>query len=158
MELEELYRRHYGMVVGFLRGLGADGALAEALAAETFCRAVARIGQFDGRGRLSTWLCQIAKHLYFDECRRRRRQAPLEAAEAASSGPEDGLLERETAAELRRLAAALPEPAGTVFHMRLAGRPFREIGAALGRTEPWARVTYFRAKNQILKEWEGLQR
>ena len=42
--------------------------------------------------------------------------------------------------------------------MRLAGRPFREIGAALGRTEPWARVTYFRAKNQILKEWEGLQR
>lgn len=155
MDLEVLYRRYYGLVLGFLRGLGADAPLAEELAAETFCRAVARIGRFDGRGRLSTWLCQIAKHLYFDECRRRKRQAPLDEAAPAAPGPEDGVVERETAAELRRLAGRLPEPASTVFRMRLAGRPFRDIGAALGRTESWARVTYFRAKNRILKEWEG---
>jgi len=33
--------------------------------------------------------------------------------------------------------------------------PFREIGSALGKTETWARVTYFRVKEHIIKEMEG---
>ena len=29
---------------------------------------------------------------------------------------------------------------------------FAEIGSILGRTENWARVTYYRAKQQLIKE------
>ena len=39
--------------------------------------------------------------------------------------------------------------------MRLEGLSHREIGAALGRSETWARVTFFRAKGQILERMEG---
>ena len=42
-----------------------------------------------------------------------------------------------------------------VFLMRLEGMSFRDIGLALGKTENWARVTYFRIKSKILQEMEG---
>ena len=42
-----------------------------------------------------------------------------------------------------------------VFIMRLEGMPFRDIGLALGKSENWARVTYFRVKGKILQEMEG---
>ena len=35
------------------------------------------------------------------------------------------------------------------------GLSFREIGEALGKTENWARVTFFRTKNEILDRLEG---
>lgn len=155
MDLEALYRQHYRMVFGYLRGLGCDRALAEELAAETFCRALARIDRFDGRGRLSSWLCQIAKHLYFDERRRQKRHAPLEDQCGDAPSPEEAAVDRMTADELARAAAALPEPGRTVFRMRLTGLSHREIGAALDRSENWARVTCFRAKHRILEQWEG---
>lgn len=61
---------------------------------------------------------------------------------------------RETAASVRRAAEALPPERRQVFWMRLEGLSFREIGAALGRSENWARVTYFRAKNKVLERVE----
>ncbi len=42
--------------------------------------------------------------------------------------------------------------------MQLEGLSHREIGAALGRSETWARVTFFRVKSQILErmeDWHG---
>ena len=38
--------------------------------------------------------------------------------------------------------------------MRVRGLSFRQIGDALGRTENWARVTFFRAKARILERLE----
>ena len=34
----------------------------------------------------------------------------------------------------------------------LGSLSFAEIGSILGRTENWARVTYYRAKQQLIKE------
>ena len=40
--------------------------------------------------------------------------------------------------------------------MRVFGElPFRAIGQVFGKTEGWARVTYYRAKSRILRQWEA---
>ena len=40
-----------------------------------------------------------------------------------------------------------------MLYLRLLGSiSFREIGSILGQTENWARVTYYRAKLQLIKE------
>ena len=47
----------------------------------------------------------------------------------------------------------MPEPGREVLYLRLLGTlSFAEIGAVLGRTENWARVTYYRAKQVLIKE------
>ena len=47
----------------------------------------------------------------------------------------------------------MSEPGREVLYLRLLGSlSFAEIGSILGRTENWARVTYYRAKQQLIKE------
>ena len=46
----------------------------------------------------------------------------------------------------------LPEKTREVVYLRLSGElPFSEIGAILGESETWARVTFYRAKQKLLE-------
>ena len=65
---------------------------------------------------------------------------------------EETLADRDTARQLHRLLHDLPEPYKEVFSLRIFGElPFAQIGELFGKTESWAWVTYFRAR-QKLKE------
>lgn len=51
---------------------------------------------------------------------------------------------------LLRLVHDLPEPAREVVYLRaFGGLSFREIGDVCGRTETWARVTFYRSKEKL---------
>ena len=65
------------------------------------------------------------------------------------------VLREETRLELLKRVHALAEPAREVVYLRTWGNlSFKEIGAVLGRTENWARVTFYRAKEQLRKDVE----
>lgn len=149
---ERFYRENYRVVYGYLLSLCADRETAEDLAADTFLRAYERIGRYDGSCKPSTWLCQIGKNLWFNERKRRLRREKLDRVEEGSGpSPEETAAQRDALDRLFRAAEALPEMSRQVFRMRLAGLSFKEVGQALGRSENWARVTSFRAKNQVLE-------
>ena len=58
----------------------------------------------------------------------------------------------EPIALLKRLHG-LEEPLREVMYLRAFGAlSFREIGDILGRTENWARVTFYRGKERLKKE------
>ena len=66
------------------------------------------------------------------------------------------LEDREKALALHRILHGLPEPYKEVFGLRVFGElPFGAIGQIFGKTEGWARVTYYRAKSRILRQWEA---
>ena len=153
MTLEELYRENYPIVYGYLLSLCGSAAMAEDLASETFLRAMEHLRSFDGKCRPSTWLCTIGKNLYCNEQKRLKRHLPLEENGLPPDlGFESDLLDREEARQLLSAAKALPEPQRQVFFMRVAGSSFRDIGEALGKTENWARVTFFRTKTKLLQK------
>lgn len=155
MTWEAFYRDNYRIVYGYLLALCRDPDMAEELAAEAFFRAVERYRDYDGEGRPAAWLCRVARNLFVDEKRRRRRQLPLEDTPEGRTPPlEETVDRRETTAAVRRAAEELSPEGRQVFWMRLEGLSFREIGEALGRNENWARVTYFRAKNKVLERVE----
>ena len=76
-DLDEIYQQYSGTVTAYLTRLSGSPELAEELMQETFYRAVKNIDRFDGRSSVYTWLCGIAKHLYFDSLRRRKPTEPL---------------------------------------------------------------------------------
>lgn len=156
MNLEQFYRDNYHIVYGYLLSLCGSKALAEDLTSETFLKAIAKIGSYDGSVKPSTWLCAIGKNLYINERKRFRRHVPLDSVVVAEEHTmEEKLIEKDQASRILRLSRELEEPKNQVFAMRLNGLSFREIGEALGKTENWARVTFFRAKNEILDRMEG---
>ena len=156
MNLERFYRENYHIVFGYLLSLCGNPALAEDLTSETFLKAITKIDSYDGSVKPSTWLCAIGKNLYLNERKRFSRHVPLDSVAIAEDDTmEERIIEKDTAKRIEQLSRKLEEPKNQVFAMRLNGLSFREIGEALGRTENWARVTFFRAKNEILAELEG---
>lgn len=152
-DMSEVYRRHARTVYKFLLARTHDPGLAEELTQETFYQAVKSADRFDGGCRVSVWLCQIAKHLWYQHLRKSRREAPLpegEPPDAPAASAEESLLEREGRLDLLRLIHGLPEEQREVVYLRaFGGLSFREIGDVLGRTETWARVTFYRTKEKL---------
>ncbi len=151
-DMNEIYHRHAQTVYKFLLSQTRDADLAEELTQETFCQAVRSIDRFDGGCKISVWLCQIAKHLWYQHLRRHRREAPMpeEPPESLVPSAEEGLLEREGRLGLLRLIHDLPpEPREVVYLRAFGGLSFREIGDVMGRTETWARVTFYRTKEKL---------
>ena len=156
MNLEQFYRDNYHIVFGYLLSLCGSKAMAEDLTSETFLKAISKVSSYDGSVKPSTWLCAIGKNLYLNERRRLRRHVPLDSVTIAEDTTmEEKTIEKDTAKRIEEISRKLEEPKNQVFAMRLNGLSFREIGEALGKTENWARVTFFRAKNEILERLEG---
>ena len=145
----------YGMFVfRYLMTLCGDAGVAEELTQETFYRAIRSSGKFDGSCKVSTWLCQIAKHVWYQELdrNRRRKEEPL-WDHGASDDLENDYCRKEQTMEVMKAVHVLGEDAKEVFLLRMTGGfSFREIGEICGRNENWARVTFYRAKQKVMEE------
>lgn len=154
--LEAFYKENYPVVYGYLLSLCGDPDLAEELTAETFTRAIEQLHRYNSKYKPSTWLCTIGRNLMYNEYRRRKKYASFEEAVWLSfPSAEAEYLKKETILQIQELLKTQTPDNGQLFRMRLQGLSFREIGLALGKTENWARVTYFRVKSKILQEMEG---
>ena len=156
MNLEQFYKDNYRIVYGYLYSLCGDRGWAEDLTSETFLKAISRIDSFDGKGKPSTWLCAIGKNLYLNERKRHKRHVPLDGVVIAEeSTMEEKYIDKDTAETIRRLSKEMDDTRQRLLAMRLNGMSFRDIGDALGKSENWARVTFFRVRKEILNRLEG---
>lgn len=146
------------MVYKFLLSLCYEEELAEELTQETFYQAVRSVDRYDGSCKVSTWLCQIAKHLWYREMERRKRKGTSELTadmESLEKPVEEQLLVKEEKMELFRKVHVLDEISKEIVLLRVTGAfSFKEIAELFGKNENWARVTYYRAKQKLLKGGE----
>lgn len=157
-EIERAYTKHAKDVYRYLLSLSHNEDLAEELTQETFFRAMRTIGSYDGSCKLSVWLCQIAKHLWYQWLDKRSRENQVELMDdvPCPESPEKSMLLSMEKTALYQAIHALPEPMRELVYLRLTGEfSFAEIGRILGKSENWARTTFYRAKQKIMKEMEG---
>lgn len=156
-KLEQIYEENASYVYKYLFCLTHDTYLAEELMQETFYEAAKGISKFRGECKISVWLCKIGKRLWFKELNRRKKQLlPLDEIEEVRS--EENLeyqyLMRLEKVELFKLLHQLDDITREVMYLRLTGElSFAQIGEILGKTENWARVTFYRGKQKIVKGW-----
>lgn len=152
--MDELYQENAKIVYYFLYSQCHNVQLAEDLTQETFLQAYQSIERYDGSCKLSVWLCQIAKHLYFQHLRKSRHEIPteLEEEKVAASDTEREVLTRLELIDVLKEMQKLPDKIREVIYLRISGDlSFREIGEILGQSENWARVNFYRGKEQLLK-------
>ena len=152
--MEELYKHNSQMVYRFLFSRCKDAQLSEDLTQETFLRAFQSMERFDGSCKLTTWLCQIAWHVRLQHYEKNGKEAPAELIEdiPARDDVEQQVVQRIELDDVFNKLQTLPASMRNVVYLRaLEGLSYKEIGAAMGRSENWARVTFFRAKEQLLK-------
>lgn len=160
MNIEELYRTYFDIVYRYIRSISQDGSLAEEVTQETFFKALKKADQFRGDCDVRVWLCQIAKNTLYDHLKKQKKQLlgdeKLEKTENAGGELlEEKLAQRSQAMEIHKVLHRLSEPYKEVFSLRTLGElTFREIGMLFGKSENWARVTYYRARVKIREELE----
>lgn len=137
-QFSEVYQQYAAPVHRFLLSLTYDEMIAEELTQETLYRAFLHIDRFKGHASLYSWLCQIAKNLYLDECKKNKRRADAPPEQGMESGDDFTvrMLQKEQAILVHRILHALPEPYKEVFTLKVFGElTFREIAGLFGKTE-----------------------
>ncbi len=157
-DIEKMYGEHYGFIYKYLLGFCHDENLAEELTAETFFRAYINIASLQNEEKAPVWLCSIAKNLYYAHYNENKKQVELsEAGELADScDPEKEATTKMLAKEALVQIYRLKEPYRDVFLLSVVGqRSLKEISMLYGKSESWARVTFYRAKQKIVEKMEG---
>lgn len=156
--MEEIYQRYAKTVYHFLLARTANDDLAEELTQETFYQAIRSIDRYDESCKLSTWLCGIAKNVLLTYRRKHPGTEDLEGLEAQvlqEDSAESAVIGRVANIDLLKMLHGLAEPYREVMYLRaLGGLSFKEIGEVHGKSENWARVTFYRAKEKLRKDVE----
>lgn len=165
--MDEIYQVYAKTVYRYLMSLTRDSDLAEELTQETFYQAIRSIDKYDESCKISTWLCGIAKNTLLTYRRKNPQHEQLEdpavsamQSETESSqsvndmlrvpSAESEALQTEDRVTVFRMLHLLEDPYKEVLYLRLFGDlSFREIGDVLGKTENWARVTFYRGKEKL---------
>ena len=151
---QKVYEEYAQPVYRFLLSLSGSSDLAEELLQETFYQAFLHIDRFEGRCNLYTWLCQIGKNAWLRECRRKKRHREDISPEILTApSAEEQVLQKEEYRRAQKAIQKLEDPYRDVFILHaIGGVKLKEIAVVYGKSESWARVTYFRAKQRIVQE------
>ena len=71
--MEKIYKEYFDIVNKYLFSLTNNSDISEELTQETFYRAVKSIDSYNGKCKMSVWLCQIAKNLWYNQCKKNKR-------------------------------------------------------------------------------------
>ncbi len=161
MDFDRVYRDYFQDVFLYLRSFPVEEGLAEEIAQETFAKALRSIHRFDGRKDIRAWLFTIAKNTYYTVCRRENIYLPQETEqEAPDLGVDltEQLANEESAFRVHQFLHGMSEPYKEVFSLRVFGElPFEAIGRLFGKSPGWARVVFYRAKQQIIAYMEAME-
>lgn len=151
-DFDRIYSTYFTDVYKYIYTLCKDQHLAEEITQETFFKALKNINKFDGSSKLYVWLCQIAKNTYFSYYKREKKKEfkGQEGDNVSYDGLVSNLVKSERAYEIHKALHKMKEPYKEVFTLRIFGElDFKQIAELFGKTESWARVTFYRAKNKI---------
>lgn len=156
--IEEIYKEYSTSVYKYLFCLTQNKEISEDLTQETFAIAVKDIKRFRGECKLSVWLCQIAKHLWYKELKKKNKIINVSFEQINENVLYDETLEENFCAKEEKLKLfkdmqKLDEKSREVMYLRMVGNlSYEEIGEILGKTSNWSRVTFYRAKQKIREE------
>ena len=152
MDYEKLYNLYYMQIYSYVVSIARNRELAEEITQNTFYKAISTKSKFKDKSNELTWLCSIAKNLYYDELRKNQHITDMsEIGELPSDeNIERTVFDSDMAFRIHLVLHSLDEPYNEVFQLRVFGElSFAHIATIFGKTETWARVTYHRAKLKI---------
>lgn len=154
-----IYDHYFARVYNYIRYRVRRADAADDLTAQTFQRALAKIGSFDPqRSTFTPWLFTIARNAVNDHLRARKRVRWvslqwLRGREAVSSDADDLLIGQERRHRLLAAVGRLDARQQDILAMKFAaGQTNREIARVTGLTESNVGVILHRAVRKLRRE------
>ena len=153
-DFEKLFEENREFIFKYLVKMTRDASLSEELTQETFFRAYMNYASLKDKEKAPAWLCQIAKNTYFACYNEQKKKAPLEDFDITSDvSIEDAFAQKELSQKALHCLHELEEPYKEVFTLSVfGGFSLKDISSLFGKSESWARVTFYRAKQKLLEK------
>ena len=153
-DIEKIYKEYFETVNKYLFCLTHNDDISEELTQETFYKAVKKINTYKGECKMSVWLCQIAKNLWYDQCRKNKKIINITDIDLfnieSQDNVEEEIVSNDEKLSLYKKMQLLDDKTREVMYLRITGElSFKEIGVIMNKTENWARVTFYRGKNKL---------
>lgn len=157
-KFEDMYINYKNDVYRFLLKLtDCNITLAEELTQETFYQAIRSFNRFHGKCEVKTWLCQIAKHIYYNYLRDEKRNKRIfqydmniDIAGIYVDTMAENLEKKEVMIAINKIVRGLDERSRDIFEYRLYSElSYRQIANILHIKENTAKVIFCRAKAKV---------
>jgi len=151
-EFEKLFNENREFIFKYLMKMTGDFSLAEELTQETFFRAYMNYASLRNKEKAPVWLCKIAKNTFFAYCNEQKKKETLENFEDVSDSRnlEDSFVQKELSQKALQCLHELDEPYKEVFMLSVfGGFSLKDISLIFDKSESWARVTFYRAKQKL---------
>lgn len=142
------------LIFKYLLKLSRNDSLAEELTQETFFRAYMNFSSLRNKEKASVWLCQIAKNTYYTWYNENKKTDTYKDIELQNDTKtvEEAFLKKELSEKALACLHKLEEPYKEVFMLSVfGGFSLKDISSIFGKSESWARVTFYRAKQKLLE-------
>lgn len=153
-DFEKLFNENRAFIFKYLIKMAQDVSLAEELTQETFFRAYMNYASLRNKEKASAWLCQIARNTYYAWYNEQKKKDSLDHFETISDceSIEETFVQKELSQKALRCLQELEEPYKEVFMLSVfGGFSLKDISSIFSKSESWARVTFYRAKQKLLE-------
>ena len=154
-EFEAFFRDNYRVVMRLAQSVVGNVQAAQDVAQDVFLAAYRRFpGDYE---QAAGWVRVAAVHTALNALRGERRREKRDRVVPKAGPPpsvEDTVIDREAAAELRRVLGRLPRRSAAALVMRHSGMSYAEIAAALGVKVGHVGTLLRRAESALRKEMD----
>ncbi len=153
-DFEKIYSENADFIYKYLLKLCGNNHIAEELTQETFFRAYMNFKNLRNQAKAPVWLCQIAKNTYFAWYKEQKKFRSFEVSDESKDDfdIESFFEKRELSEKAFACLHELDEPYKEVFMLSVFGQlSLKEISKLFGKSESWARVTFYRAKQKLVE-------
>lgn len=152
---ELIVRRYNQRLFRTTRAILRDDDAAEDAMQEAYLRAFAKLDQFAGEAKFSTWLTKIAVYEALGRLRKAKFEEELEETMDAEDDPERAAYGRELQAAIEQAVDSLPPIYRTIFVMREVNElSVAETADCLGITQENVKTRLHRARTLLQKRLE----
>ncbi|HYP51765.1 MAG TPA: RNA polymerase sigma factor, partial [Pyrinomonadaceae bacterium] len=154
-----IFEQHHRIVLRFVYGMVGNLDLAEELTQETFLSAYRTLDSYKEEGKLTAWLCGIAKNVARNWTRSQKRetvsvdldeQQVFDVKDNVNQPPDNILLNGELNDKVVAALHALDEDKQTVFILKVLRQfSYEEISRITGSTVPKLKTDLHRARIEM---------
>ena len=159
-DIAEIYNKYGKIVYKYVFCLTRDEDTTEEIVQETFLVAVQNINKFKGECKISTWLCQISKYIWYKQLKKQKQkqEIPLDSIQNSlfiDESIEEEICIKENKMQLFKKLQTFDEDTRNVMYLRILGNfEYNEIAEIMNKTSNWARVVFFRGKQKLKEEFD----
>ena len=160
-DMDTIYKMYGEIVYKYVFCLTGNEDITEEIVQETFLVAVKNINKFRGECKISTWLCQISKYIWYKKLKKEKLKKEISLDILPNTlfieeSIEENFWNKEKKIELFKKLQSFDENTKNVMYLRIFGNfEYNEIAEIMNKTSNWARVVFFRGKQKLKEELEN---